>query len=63
MAAGPRGRSWGGCRTGGGGGVWAKRRAVATPPTEVVEEAGWARSAAGVRNRRREGRWRWIWWW
>jgi hypothetical protein len=36
----------GGCRTGGGGGVWAKRQAVSVPPSGVVGEAGWAGSTA-----------------
>jgi hypothetical protein len=43
MVIGPRGRSGGGPRTGGGRGLWAERRAAAAPPAEVVEEIGWAR--------------------
>jgi hypothetical protein len=42
MATGPRGRFGGGCRTDGGHGLWAERRAAA-PLAGVVEEAGWAR--------------------
>jgi hypothetical protein len=42
IAARPRGRFGGGCRTGSGGVVWAERRAVAAPHAGVVEEAGWA---------------------
>jgi hypothetical protein len=48
MATGPRGIFGGGCRTGGGGGVWAERLAVAAPPGEVVEEDGWARFVVGA---------------
>jgi hypothetical protein len=47
MTAGPRGRSKGGCWTGGGSEVWAERRLAAAPPTWVVEEAGWVRSTRG----------------
>jgi hypothetical protein len=70
MATGPRGRSGGDCRTGGGGRVWAERRAAPTPPARVVEEAGWARVGSGggekpaggarwrrIRRRRARGRW------
>jgi hypothetical protein len=62
IAARPRGRFGGGCQTDGGGGVWAERWAAAAPPAGVVEEAGWAGSAAEVRNQRWGGRWRRIWW-
>jgi hypothetical protein len=47
MAAGLRGRSGGGCRTGGGGGVWAERQAAVASPAGVVEEAGWAKVGSG----------------
>jgi hypothetical protein len=47
MAAGLRGRFGGGCRTDGGGGVWAERRAAAVPPAGVVKETGWARVGSG----------------
>jgi hypothetical protein len=62
MATEPRGRSRGGCRTDGGGGVWAEWWAAAAPPAGVVE-AGWARVGSGgglVSNRRRGARWRRI---
>jgi hypothetical protein len=48
LATGPRGIFGGGCRTDGGGGVWAERLAVAAPPGEVVEEDGWARFVVGA---------------
>jgi hypothetical protein len=51
MATGPRGRSGGGYRTGGSGGVWAERWAAA-PPVGVVEEAGWVGSAVGASSGR-----------
>jgi hypothetical protein len=48
MATRPRGGSGGGRGTDSGGGVWAERRAAVAPPAELVEEAGWARSAVGA---------------
>jgi hypothetical protein len=53
--AGVRGRFGGGCRTSGGDGVWAERRAEAAPPAAVVEEGGWARSVAGASRSRSHG--------